>query len=78
MSLKPCTGCKHLVARTVCAAKDVLPTLDVNPYTGRNEYHYTLRPTVREMRQPTAECGPEAKLWTPNWRRRLLAKFRAG
>ncbi len=75
--MKPCTGCKFLLARRLCAAKDNWAT-SVNPYTGKIEYPWRRLFTVTEMRAEGAECGPDAKLWTPNWRRRLIAKFRTG
>jgi hypothetical protein len=78
MSMMPCSGCRFLVhARNldVCSALDHPPREHQNPYTGRIEVSYELRPTVREMRAENGPCGPDRTLYKPNWRTRLRRRF---
>ena len=75
--MKPCTGCRFLVLLemgSVCRAADKIPMPAINFYTGRREVHYGLRPRVVDMRAEGAACGPDARLWEPNWIWRLLRK----
>lgn len=77
-NLKPCIGCKHLVAYGLACKADEQLTRVEDPLTGRVSYidlrfpdQRGWRPTPGNMRLSGGRCGPERKLFKP----KLLARI---
>jgi hypothetical protein len=73
-----CTGCKHLNGiMDLCDAGKREPEVLRNPVTGRTvivtrghdgSVHQPSAVSMREEGQP---CGPDRKLYEPNWKTRI-------
>ena len=84
----PCTGCKHLYTphggRAWCQEPQIISfTQATDPTTGRSysfdsfAYRYGLKRwenTAERCRAEDMPCGPERKLWEPNFWRRLFGR----
>ncbi len=80
--MKPCIGCKHLVAHGGACKADERLTRVEDPMTGVVRYkdlrfpeQGIWRPTPAKMRGPEGRCGPERKLYEPSLMARLLPWF---
>jgi hypothetical protein len=80
--MMPCTGCKHLRVgrRGYCARHDdqFQDCYVTDPTVNKTRMVPFLRPTTESMRAVGGECGPERKLFEPNFWRRLAARLRSG
>ena len=75
--MKPCKGCKYLVAfGAACKADEILTRIE-DPMTGSVVWrdlrfpNQILRPSPAEMRAESGRCGPIRKLY----KARLLARI---
>lgn len=79
--MKPCIGCKHLVAHGAACKGDEQLTRTVDPLTGSVRWEDLrfpprgFRPSPQEMR--AGRCGPERKLYAPKLWERLSNAVRA-
>jgi hypothetical protein len=78
--MKPCIGCKHLVANGAACKADEQLVRVVNPLTGKGRWidhrfpeEGGWRPSPEEMRKHGGRCGPERRLYEPT----LLARLEA-
>lgn len=73
--MKSCKGRKYLVEMEfsdLCSGNDGYARYETNPYTGSKHRVLTgFRPTVQEMRSEKGLCGPEARLYSPTFVRRI-------
>ena len=76
--MKTCNGCTWLELKDCdaprCGATTLAAHQEFNVATGRQMWVGTIRlflPFAHEMRAPGAACGPERKLYRPNWWFRL-------
>lgn len=77
--MKPCVGCKHLVAFGVACKGDELLTRIEDPMTGGvvwRDMRYPdqggFRPAPSEMRKEGGRCGHDRKLYAPKLLARVL------
>lgn len=75
--MKPCTGCKNLVAFGAACKGDEILTKHTDNLTGRVFWRderfpdQVMRPSPVEMRSAVGRCGPDRVLYRPT----LFARF---